>query len=147
MNVKNVLLKSVRQIFFTTTAGLKQGDSRRKAWDVRNMLDLGDGERIRSDRDGWSGQERCAFLSVFTLYVYLYLYHFVCLYLDSHTAPDYFLAHSNWWKRDGTRKEQPGFIAATLSSSAMFSVSITYPCKTTRAHKSKVYVHVERTHT
>lgn len=42
--------------------------------------DVGVAETERgSDRDGWSGQQRCAFLSVFTIYVYMYLYHIVSL--------------------------------------------------------------------
>lgn len=50
-------------------------------------------------------QERCEFLSVFTLNVHLYLYHFVHLCLDSHTAPDLFFTCSYWLSLGKTDKE------------------------------------------
>ena len=99
------LLKGARWILSPKPRGLKRSDSRWKAWDVRKMLGPAETER-GSDRDGWSGREGCAFLSVFTLYVHLYLYHFVYLYLDSHTAPDFFGAHSHWWSLRKRKRER-----------------------------------------
>lgn len=158
------LLKGARWILSPKPLGLKRSDSRWKAWDVRKMLGPAETER-GSDRDGWSGREGCAFLSVFTLYVHLYLYHFVYLYLDSHTAPDFFGAHSHWWslrkrkreRREGKKKKRTRRSGALLpwppSLSAMFTVSIAYRSTPPRdhphrhTHTTQRYLRVRHMHT
>lgn len=60
-----------------------------KRGDVRKMSECEDGEKDRTETNGAAKRD-----VHFTLNVHLY--HSVCLYLDSHTALEFFSAYSRW---------------------------------------------------
>lgn len=137
--------------FVTETVGLKQSDSRWKACDVRKMLDCRDRERIGQR---WMKQAREMCISICLHFVRLSVSISLCLSLSG-------LIHCPWvllrslilmefreGVREGGRKEQEqGFIAVTLSSSGMLSVSIAYCSASARPPTHTQLKHILVKHT
>lgn len=91
--------------FVTETAGLKRSDSRWKAWDVRKMLDRGDGERIGQR---WMKRAREMCISLCLHFVCLSVSISLCLSLSGLTHCPWLLLRSLTLMefREGARKEQ-----------------------------------------
>lgn len=108
--------EALRCILSQTLFGLEPSEQQMKHGKCKKYVGEVETKR-RSDRDGWNGQERCAFPSVFILSVYI---TFFLIWTDTHAHTDEIEGRREWEKR------QSDLTARVLCFTAMFSVSIAY---------------------